>query len=226
MQRHRVKHTDFGKAHTKGDGILRIAADAKAQKVVLEKTVEALEQRVSSTLKFNYSVSSSSHIVLQVYEALKEFFKDKAAFVFHGFEPRRDLPHGQPYDALELAFVPEKMETDFLVVLPDCTVIAIECKTTFHKEALRDARRQWKNMKLVLENYLGLGYFSEAKFVKVLCFEKWGPAKFKACASCPKCSGYLVHFSNQKKFLEKVQASLLINFNLIKPCMEYLCRQY
>ncbi len=129
---------------------------------------------------------------LQVFEALKAFFKEKPAFIFHGFEPKA---------------VQDKMETDFLVVLPDCTVIAIECKTTLSKDALRDAKRQWNNTKRVLENHIGLGKNSGGpKFVRILCFEKSGPAKYKECESCPRCNKYLVKFSSdQKDFQSKLQ---------------------
>ena len=83
--------------------------------------------------------SSCRSFVFQVYDALKTVLKDRPAFVFHGFKPRKELCGG--FD----------MEADFVLVLPGApvTVLTIECKTELTKKVLGKSKQQWKATKQV-----------------------------------------------------------------------------
>ncbi len=74
----------------------------------------------------------------------------RSAFVFHGFQPRKELCGGLD------------MEADFLVVLPGppVTLLTIECKTTLSKEALGQAKKQWNSTKRVGSRYVLFTYTS------------------------------------------------------------------
>ncbi len=125
--------------------------------------------------------------------------KNTAAFVFHGFKPRDELfkrrdPSGNSVN----------MESDFVIVLPGI-VVALECKTTLDSEQFKKAGRQWAELKLVLEEELGLS--QDWRFIQCLAYENVGHA-YQESERCDTCGPFLLKYEKNESFLEKLQALL------------------
>ena len=123
----------------------------------------------------------------------------QSAFVFHGFQPRLEL--FKPRKKAKNTENVSNMENDFVIVLPGL-IVGLECKTTLGNSQFGDATKQWKKLKQVLEEELGLG--DEFKFVKCLAYQETDKG-YEESGSCPECQPYLFKWTGEEDFKAKIK---------------------